>query len=180
MFQNLPEKYHLTDLNINALREQRLLGGVFFLHFLMHSVASDLTRVSLPGFSFPLAVAFQSVTPDFRSQCQECCRFHAKQITELIRKGLTHGMMAFDDVFTADAALESAKIQIIYAATVNQAPEVIHGTRENLSVMFRFFDLFNRGKGGPSQYVRTASPNHIMCLTLEGSYSNAAVLSIWV
>lgn len=154
IYQNLPERYRLTDANIPALQEQRILGGVLFFHFLMHAVVSDMTRPSLPGFNFPLAGAFWTAPPDFRSQCQERCRLHAVHNTDLVRKGLSCGRSVFDDVFPVDAALEAAKIQIIYAAAVNQGPEIIQQTRENVTTTLEFFSLSNRGKDGPGQYVR--------------------------
>jgi hypothetical protein len=154
IYQNLPEKYHLTDENILDVKKKNILGGVFFLHFLIHAVAFDLTRISLPGFFFPLASAFQSAEPWFLSYCRDRCRFHAVQATNLIRRGLSHGRVPFDDIFAADAALEAAKIQIIYTATVNQSLDVIEETRGNVDMTLRFFQQFNFGQAGPSQYVR--------------------------
>lgn len=129
------------------------LGGVFFLHFLIHAVVFDLTRISLPGFNFPLAAAFESASPEFLSQCRQRCRFHAMQVTDLVRSGLAHGRIPFDDIFTADAALEAAKIQIIYAATADHSPEVLQTTRDNVEMTLRFFQTFHFGQSGPSQYV---------------------------
>ena len=153
IYHNLPERYHLTESNIPILQEQQILGGVFLLHYLLHAIVSDLTRPSLPGFNFPLAGAFEAATPDFRTYCQNRCRHHAVQTTGLIRQGLSYGRTPFDDIYSADAALEAAKIQIIYAATVNQSPDIIQETRENISLLMYFFNLFNRGKRGSSQYV---------------------------
>ncbi|KAI6783981.1 uncharacterized protein J7T54_001857 [Emericellopsis cladophorae] len=158
IYQNLPPRYQLTDAIIPILRERRILGGVFLLHFMLHAVASDLTRISLPGFNFPLAPIFNSATSHFRSHCQERCRHHARQTTNLVRQGLSIGRGAFDDIYAADAALEAAKIQIIYAATVNQSPEVIQETRDNLTNVLYFYDLFHKGKSGTSQYIRTVMP----------------------
>lgn len=132
---------------------KNVLGGVFFLHFLIHAVAFDLTRISLPGFNFPLAASFQSATPEFVSQCQERCRFHAVQATDLVRKGLVYGRVPFDDIFTVDAAFEAAKIQIIYTATVNQSLETIQQTRNHVDLILQLFQQVNRGQSGPNQYV---------------------------
>lgn len=180
IYHNLPERYHLTETNIPFLQEQRILGGVFFLHFLLQAIVSDLTRPSLPGFSFPLAGAFETATPEFRSQCQGRCRYHAVQTTALIRQGLNYGRMPFDDIYSADAALEAAKIQIIYAATVNQNADVIHETRENIGLLLYFFDLFNRGKKGPSQYV---SPHYLdswCLLTWLDPNNHATMFPFWI
>ena len=153
IYQHLPERYHLNDTTIPMLEKQRMLGGVFFFHYLMHAVISDMTRPSLPGFNFPLAGAFHSTSVEFRSHCQEQCRFHARQTSNLIRKGMALGRVAFDDPYSADAALEAMKIQIIYAAAVNQDPAVIQETGENLRTTLAFFDWYNRGNQEPSQYV---------------------------
>lgn len=153
ILQHLPDRYHLTDTSIPTLQQQHMLGGVFLLHYLMHAVISDITRPALPGFNFPLSTAFHSISADFRSQCQERCRFHARQTTDLIRRGMMYGREAFDDQYAADAALESIKIQIIYAAAVNQDPRVVRETGESLQVTLGFFELFNRGNVTPSPYV---------------------------
>lgn len=154
IYQNIPERYHLNDLNMYILKDNHLLGATFFFYLLVHAVVFDLTRISLAGFNFPLAAAFQRAPPEFRLQCQDRCRFHAEQVSDLIRRGMLHGRAAFDDMFCADAALESAKIQIIYAATVNRATEVVGTTRENLKTHFEFLEMFNRGKDAPSPFVR--------------------------
>jgi hypothetical protein len=154
IYQCLNVKLHLSDANIPMLKADGRLGGVFFLHFLLHAVVFDLTRVSLPGFTFPLASAFQHAPPDFRSDIQTRCWHHALLASELVRKGLHFGREAFDDIFTTDAALEAAKIQIIYASTVSLAPDVIMKTRDCLSSTLHFFATVDRGKSGQNQYVR--------------------------
>ena len=64
------------------------------------------------------------------------------------------GRVPFDDPYSADAALEAMKIQVIYAAAVNQDRNIIHETGENLRTALAFFDWYNRGNPHPSQYVR--------------------------
>ncbi len=159
IYQNLPDMYRLNDVNIPQLQENRQLGGVLLLYFLMYSIVSDITRPSLPGYSFPLATAFQEAPQTFRSQCQERCRFEAVRITGLIRTGLTYGRVLFDDIFPRDAALEAAKIQIVYSAAINQSPEIMQETRENINTTLYFFTLWHHGKHGHSEYVRAKTFN---------------------
>ncbi|KAM0431756.1 hypothetical protein ACHAPT_005006 [Fusarium lateritium] len=118
----------------------------------------DLTRISLAGFSFPLAGAFQHAPPEFRSQCQERCRFHAAAVSDIIRQGLTHGRVAFDDSFCADAALESSKVQIIHSATVANDDQSVEKTRQNLRTTLELFGLLHANQDGQSTYVRTLLP----------------------
>ena len=70
-YTNLPPKYLLTELNMYAQKDQHILGAVVSLHLFYHAALCDLTRISLPGFNFPLAVAFQKVPVEFALQCQE-------------------------------------------------------------------------------------------------------------
>lgn len=95
-----------------------MLGPVFFLHLFYHAAMSDLMRVSLPGFLFPLAMAFERVSQDFRQQCQRRCRYHADEVSRLIGIGLKQGTRPFDDPFCFTAAYEATKIQIIHSTTV--------------------------------------------------------------
>lgn len=153
IYNNLPEKYYLSELNIYILKDKGMLGAVFAFHLMAHAVLFDLTRISLAGFNFPLAPAFKNAPPEFRSYCQDLCRFHAGQVSEFIRKGMAHGRAPFDDIFCADAALESAKIQIIYAATVNRTAQTVQVTRENININLAFLLTVNRGKDAPRQFV---------------------------
>lgn len=163
VYQNLPEKYHLSDLNMYVLKDKGILGGVFVLHLLIHAVIFDLTRTSLAGFNFPMSADFKHAPDDFRTQCQDRCRFHADQVSQLIRKAMGHGRSAFDDVFCADAAMESAKIQIVYAATVNRVPQIVSATRSNLCTNIEFLKSLNRSTETKNQVVCFPDP-HIRTL----------------
>ncbi|VUC20648.1 unnamed protein product [Clonostachys rosea] len=158
IYRLLPRHLRLDDDNIYNLKRNQSLGGVFFLHFLIHAAIFDLTRVSLPGFAFPIARAFQSVSTEFSSYCQQRCRFHAARATDLVRKGLQHGRTPFDDIFTADAALEAIKILIIYNATVDPSPDTSRQTWEDVQTTLQFFDLFHSSKDGPKSYMGTLLP----------------------
>ncbi|KAI8630234.1 hypothetical protein F5Y19DRAFT_484116 [Xylariaceae sp. FL1651] len=168
-YQNIPAAYRLTDLNIYVLKDQNLLGAAFQLHFIYHSAVFDLLKISLAGFNFPLACAFRSASPDFRSQCQERCRFHANEVSDLIRQGFeqdsssaNRGYVAFDNPFCGAIAFESAKIQIIYTATAQNDPRSVEVTRRNLRVNFRLFEFLQACKDGQNRFIRALLP---LCVT---------------
>jgi hypothetical protein len=50
-----------NDINIYTLQDQNTIGPYFFLPLTYHACVFDLTRVTLPGYSFPLAAAFFQV-----------------------------------------------------------------------------------------------------------------------
>jgi hypothetical protein len=112
----------------------------------------DLTRSSLAGFQFPVAAALEQ-SGDFRAQCQERCRFHADEVSALIRRGLDHKRTAFDDPFCVDAAFESAKIQIIHTATVANDLSTVEMMKRNVNTNLELLQLLHLGKEGQSPYV---------------------------
>ncbi|KAM0259834.1 hypothetical protein ACHAQJ_003078 [Trichoderma viride] len=159
LYTNLPQKYYLTDANLYVLKEKGILGGVFALHLFIHAVIFDLTRISLAGFSFPLAPAFKNAPLDFRTHCQNLCRFHATQVSHIIRTGMSFSPSAFDDLFCSDATVESTKVQIIYAATVDQSPQTLQETRDNIITNLNFLlGINSRGKEAPIQFIRGLIP----------------------
>lgn len=181
IYRLLPRHLRLDDDNIHGLKRSQSLGGVFFLHFLIHAAIFDLTRVSLPGFAFPIARAFQSVSTEFSSYCQQRCRFHAARAIDLVRKGLQHGRTPFDDMFTADAALEAIKILIIYNATVDPSPDISRQTWGDVQTTLQFFDLFHSSKDGPKSYVclQLTSKSWLRLTWIDGN-SASIMLHIWL
>ncbi|KAL7943541.1 hypothetical protein V8C42DRAFT_329365 [Trichoderma barbatum] len=159
LYNNLPERYYLTSANLYVLKDKGMLGAVFALHLFIHAVIFDLTRISLAGFSFPLAPAFKNAPVEFRAHCQGLCRFHASQVSDIIRTGMSFSPNAFDDLFCADATIESTKVQIIYAATVDQSPQTLQVTRDNIITNLNFLlSVHNRGKEAPTQFIRGIIP----------------------
>ncbi|KAK1242293.1 hypothetical protein MKX07_000279 [Trichoderma sp. CBMAI-0711] len=159
LYNNLPERYYLTDANLYVLQDKGMLGAVFALHLFIHAVIFDLTRISLAGFSFPLAPAFKHAPSEFRAHCQSLCRFHASRVSDIIRTGINFSPNAFDDLFCPDATIESTKVQIIYAATVDQSPQTLQVTRDNIITNLNFLlSIHNRGKEAPTQFIRTIIP----------------------
>lgn len=152
-YESLPDRLQITELNTYIHKDQHTIGALFYLHLMYNAAIFDLTRISLAGFSFPLAAAFQNAPPEFRSQCQERCRFHAAAVSDIVRQGLTHGRVAFDDNFCADAALESSKVQIIHSTTVANDDQSTEKTRQNLRTTLQLFDLVHANQDGQSTYV---------------------------
>ncbi|EHK15321.1 uncharacterized protein TRIVIDRAFT_123716, partial [Trichoderma virens Gv29-8] len=159
LYNNLPERYYLTDANLYVLKEKGMLGAAFALHLFIHAVIFDLTRISLAGFNFPLAPAFKNSPVEFRAHCQSLCRFHASQVSDIIRTGMNFHPNAFDDLFCPDVTIESTKVQIIYAATVDQSPQTSQVTRDNIITNLNFLlSIHNRGKEAPAQFIRGIIP----------------------
>lgn len=168
LYNNLPEKYYLTDANFFVLKDKGMLGGVFALHLFIHAVIFDLTRISLAGFNFPLASAFKNAPLPFRAHCQNLCRYHAAQASHIIRTGMDFSPNAFDDLFCPDAIIESTKVQIIYAATVDQSPQTLQETRDNIITNFSFLlGIHNRGKEAPTQFVGIYPFYQLVCRTIH-------------
>ncbi|KAH8901653.1 hypothetical protein GQ53DRAFT_708009 [Thozetella sp. PMI_491] len=119
-YEALPEQLQLNDLNIYAQIEQNTISAIYVLHFAYHSAVADLTRVSLPGFDFPLAALFRDAPPAFQQQCQERCRHHADEVSRLVELGLAEGGRALDDPHCLSSAFEAAKIQAVHTATLTR------------------------------------------------------------
>lgn len=134
----------MTDANIHTLKSQNVLGGVFTLHLLMHAIVFDLTRVSISGFTFPITPHFKLGPESFQSDCRRQCRMHAEKASQLIREVMNHGRTALDDTFCADAALESAKIQIVCSATSGDGPQALSTLRANVSSNIEFIYALDR------------------------------------
>ena len=138
-YSRLPDQFRVTDLNIYIQKELHNVGALYLMHLLYHVTVTDLTRISLPGYDFPLASALRSTLPAFRIQCQERCRYHADEIASLIRSGMSVGQRAFDSPHCAVAATESTKIQIIHAATSLQStPATVTRAKENVQSNLAF------------------------------------------
>ncbi|OAA39556.1 Fungal transcriptional regulatory protein [Beauveria brongniartii RCEF 3172] len=154
----LPEKYYMTDINMYILREDNILGAVFVLHLLMHAVIFDLTRTSLAGFNFPLSNDFKVAPEDFKIKCQDLCRHHAIEVSQLFRRALYMGRSACDDLFCVDAAFESSKVQLVYAATVNHSPFIVQQTKSNLGTNIECLQTFSRDTATRNSVLRALLP----------------------
>ncbi|KAH8652179.1 hypothetical protein BX600DRAFT_89412 [Xylariales sp. PMI_506] len=159
-YKFMPDSFHVNKLNMYIHSDQHTIGAVFALNLFFHAAFFDLTRLSLAGFNFPLAVGFADAPPGFRTQVQGLCRFHANKISELIRQGLDYpGRAAFDDPFCLDIAFESAKIQIIHAATAtNNDIETATLTRTNLNTNLELLKYLHAGQMGQSRYIQALLP----------------------
>ncbi|KAK6367405.1 hypothetical protein LTS17_010331 [Exophiala oligosperma] len=146
-YANMPSRLRVSDINIYIHKELNTLGAVFSLHFLYHAAITDLTRVSLPGFNFPLARTFEHVSDEFRQDCRQRCRHHADEISRLIEIGLRHGVRPFDDTFCFTAAYEVTKVQIIHSTTAapRRGTGTDHGQAEaNIRCNIRLMTLMGR------------------------------------
>ncbi|KAK4067302.1 transcriptional regulator family: Fungal Specific TF [Trichoderma aggressivum f. europaeum] len=158
-YAGLPEQLVISDLNAYVHKELSIISAVFMLHFLYHSIVCDLLRVSLPGYVFPLSVAFHSAPLEFRRQCQERCRFHADEVSRLVRVGFGYGIRVFDDLHSLMATFESTKIQIIHTATAtSNAIDVRERTSYNIQLNMRALDVLHVQKDKPNPYHKALLP----------------------
>lgn len=171
---NLPERFALTDLNLYTHKGENTLGAVFALHFFYHAAVFDLTRIALPGFTFPLAPAFGDAPHSFRSQCQERCRFHANAVSDVVAMGFQHTPNAFDDPFCVHAVSEATKIQIIYSATVANDETSMGLTMNNVRTNLRFLRYMHIHKRDENPFVGTIRASLRIRLTNVQSASTFA------
>lgn len=179
---NLSDNFRISDLNMYIHQDEHVLGAVFSLHILYHAVAFDLTRISLAGFTFPLARAFRDAPVAFKLQCQQRCNFHASEVSELMRKGLAHTPTAFDDTFCPDAMLESTKIQIIYAATVARDEKTLATAKQNIRTNLRALSLLHPGTENDNPYVCSAPVAHVFAPPADpptDSFCQTALRTFW-
>lgn len=157
-YAGLPEQLVISDFNVYIHKELNIISAVFMLHFLYHSIVCDLTRVSLPGYVFPLSAAFHSSPLEFRRQCQERCRFHADEISRLVHAGFGYGIRAFDDLHSLMATFESTKIQIIHTATAtSNSIDIRERTGHNIRLNMRALDILHLQKDKSNPYVSSLS-----------------------
>lgn len=150
----LPEQFLLAELNMYVQKELHTLGALFGMHFAYHSVVTDLTRISLPGYDFPLAAAFRSAPNIFRRQCQERCRYHADEVARLVRFGFQIGFEAFDDTHCGAAVFESTKIQIVHSATATpNGSQQRQVAEENIRTNIQLLMALHVPRAGPNPFV---------------------------
>ncbi|KAL3442718.1 hypothetical protein BJX65DRAFT_312487 [Aspergillus insuetus] len=153
-FNGIPDRYHLTDLNMYMHRDQHILNAVFHFYLLFHAAMFDLTRISIPGFSFPLATAFRGAPPVFLQDCQRRCFHHAHVVSNLVRKVLPHKGLIVDQPLWSGVLFESAKIQIVFTATVQNDTHTREMVRQNLRANLDLLEFLHTGKEEQSPCVR--------------------------
>ncbi|KAL2839046.1 hypothetical protein BJX68DRAFT_272338 [Aspergillus pseudodeflectus] len=153
-YNAIPDRYHLTDLNMYMHKDQHILSAVLLLHLLFHAAMFDLTRISLPGFSFPLATGFRGAPPVFLQDCQRRCFHHAHEVSNLVRKVLPDKAMIADQPLWSGVLFESAKIQIVFTATVQNDTYTQEMVRQNLRAHLDLFAFLHTGKEERSPCVR--------------------------
>lgn len=150
-FTSLPASLRMTDINLYVHKETNTLGPLFFIHLAYHAAVADLTRVTLPGFNFPLAAAFQNVSPEYRRFLSQRCCDHANEISQLVQMGMRHGSQPFDDPFCFHAVYEASKIQIVFATTIDSTSEGLLLAESNLRENTRLMTLL--GRNGSHHHV---------------------------
>jgi hypothetical protein len=128
-----------------------MLGVTYHLHPAYHAAVTDLTRVSLPGYAFPLSSQIERGPTSFKRQIRSKCYDHATIISNIIRHGLKAGEAAFDDPLCLVAAYESSKVQAIYTRAVEpENKELQQRTKDNIRINIALLASKNTSKGhGP-------------------------------
>lgn len=153
-------------MNLYIQRDQQSLGAFFFIHLAYHACIFDLARITLAGYNFPLTAALAGAPVQFRTQHQEMCRHHADCVSQILRTGLDFSRggdsgsdasagAALDDHFTATAAFESTKIQVIHVTTLARTDQalydrVVANIHTNLQVLAKTHPYADM----PNVYVR--------------------------
>ncbi|OTA81399.1 hypothetical protein M434DRAFT_211175 [Hypoxylon sp. CO27-5] len=157
--QSLPQFLVYKDINIYIHRDQGSLGPFYFLYLVYHACVCDLTRITLAGYNFPLAAALTHAPADFKSRYQRMCFDHAQSISQLLRDGTKYGTEALDDYFTATAAFESTKIQVVFLATLARGNHTIYNqVTENLRTNLNVLTLVHPYPDMPNVYLSALCP----------------------
>lgn len=146
----------MNDINIQAHRDQRSLGALLSLHLIYHSCVSDLTRITLAGYNFPLALACSRAPVDWLLRMQERCLAHAGRVSRLLANGLALGTGALDDSIVPAVAFESTKIQVVYAATLARGrAETTSTIARNVQFNLEAINMLHGGLSRTSKHVRS-------------------------
>ncbi|KAF4441418.1 Regulator of drug sensitivity 1 [Fusarium acutatum] len=117
---SISTQLQLTEFSIYLHKELNTLESLFYLHLSYHILICDLTRISIPGFAFPLAAAFQAAPGPYISHCREVCCHHAEQVSRILRMMAQHLNPLFSESTTYAATYEATKIMIVYSASLGE------------------------------------------------------------
>ncbi|RMJ15619.1 hypothetical protein CDV36_004684 [Fusarium kuroshium] len=158
-YDQLPDFLAFNDINLYIHKEQHTLGPYFFLHLAYHACVFDLTRVTLPGYSFPLSAAFFHVPEDFTLKYRHEAWYHACCVSKLLETGLECGTETLDDHFTSTAAFESTKIQVIYLTTMaNGSSRLYNEGIANINTNLRVLTVTHPYPDMPNVYLSALVP----------------------
>lgn len=151
---HLPPFLEFNDMNMYVQKELSNLSSFFTLHLMYHSCIFDLTRVTLAGYSFPLAAAMASAPIDAKKRYQLMAWEHAVEVSDLLNKSFECGSGALDDYFVPTAAFESTKIQVIYSTTVaNGDADIYARTASNINTNLHVLTATHPFVDMPNIYV---------------------------
>jgi hypothetical protein len=150
-YQHLPVHLQLTEDTIYIHKDMENLGQIFFLHLCYHGAATDLTRIALPGFSFPLAKLLDNATEQFRKQCQKRSRYHSDEISRYISMGLPYGTKPFDDQLCHLTAFQATKVQVVHSAIESECNAERELTELNIKTNIRLLNF--KMRDGPNNIV---------------------------
>lgn len=137
---SIPGHLEFNDINSYIHLQQHQLSAFYLLHLLYHQCYCDLLRITLPGYTFPLAATFNNAPPGFVDSIRQRCYKETKIISNILKKGLQQVVNPFDDPLCAACAYEATKIQIIFVSTCGGSEtqawdEVARDVLANLTVL---------------------------------------------
>lgn len=137
---SIPPHLLFNDINSFIHQEQHQLSAFYLLHLLYHQCYCDLLRITLPGYTFPLAAQFSNSPLGFVDSIRQKAYKNAKVVSSILKRGLQQPINPFDDPLCAACAYEATKIQIIYVATCGAGEyqewnEVAQDVLANLTVL---------------------------------------------
>ena len=143
-------------MNFYIHKDGHTLGAFFALHLLYHACIFDLTRVTLAGYSFPLANAMSAAPAEFKASHQQKCFEHADFVSQILKVGIQYDIDSLDDHYVPTAAFESTKVQVIYATTLaGNDPQVYNRVLQNINTNLKALVLTHQYADMPNVYVST-------------------------
>lgn len=136
--KSFPRHLQLNEINTYVHEENNQLPAFYTLHLLYHQCFCDLSRVALPGYSFPISTVIEKNQPERTKDLQLLCIDHACEITAILSASLRRKTRSLIDSTCAICAYEATKIQAVYARTCN-GPEI--DPAENIITNLTALDL---------------------------------------
>ncbi|KAM5346005.1 hypothetical protein ACJ41O_011866 [Fusarium nematophilum] len=151
-------------MNAYIQKDQKNLTAFLSMFSLFYVSISDLTRMPLAGYNFPLAGALANTPADFITKQRERCYQSADAVTQVFNTGFAHNIESVDDVISAAAAFKSTKIQVIYLTTVAKRDRALAAhVRNNINQNLRVLTVFHRHPDSTNIFIRTSVPLSALC-----------------
>lgn len=159
---HLPEHLVLSDMNVYIHKEQKNLAAFLSMFVLYHVSVSDLTRITLAGYNFPLAAAFAHAPLDFLERQQAECLRSAEALTSVFEIGFSHDIESAADMISAAAAFESTKVQVIHLTTIGKGVTTpVARVKHKINSNLRILAALHGHSDSASVFVSSESKRHL-------------------